>query len=255
MKLYTAPLNLCESKLKTQEYTIMINTNSKNIIRQLKNLDVGELNNYCIPITKNVTEIIGFLKPVDTILKKDPSVVDALTRWRQKFMKYFLTQFQSNNLRTSLWLENAVMADDTRILFLIIDNMGKAIGNFGISNISLESAELDNLIRGEKGGDSQLIFFSEISLMQWIYEELKVENIYLNVFSNNVRTIALHESVGFKKEQIQQLIKKEAKEEICYQLSGKLISESDELGLVKMRIDRNYFLERHINLHVTSNKS
>jgi RimJ/RimL family protein N-acetyltransferase len=227
--------------------TIMITNCNVNVVRQLKNLDEGDLNSYSIPIYKDDGSLIGWLKPINTIIANDELIVASLTCWRQKFMKYFLTQFQANSQRTSLWLHDTVLADDTRILFLIVDDTGKAIGNFGVNNINQDSAELDNLIRGEKGGDTQLIFFSEIALIQWLYRKLEIKNIYLHVFSNNIRTIALHSSIGFEKHQVKCLTKSQSRGEIFYEISDKALINSEEIGLVKMRINRNYFLEKYTN--------
>jgi RimJ/RimL family protein N-acetyltransferase len=225
----------------------MTKDSSISIIRQLKKIDVGDLNSYSIPVYKDDSSLIGWLQPINTTLARDEQIIASLTCWRQKFMKYFLTQFQANSQRTSLWLHNVVLASDARILFLILDDSGKAIGNFGVSNITKDSAELDNLIRGEKGGDNQLIFFSEIALMKWLYRRLEITNIYLHVFSNNIRTIALHSSIGFEEHELKGLIKNQTKEEIYYEVSDKPTTNFPEIELIEMRIDKNYFLEKYIN--------
>lgn len=219
----------------------------QNIIRHLKNIEVGDLNSCDIPIKKDNGLLIGYLRPIGNMLIHDELVINSLTRWRQKFMKYFLTQFEATNQRTSSWLQNIVLEDDTRILFLIVDNTGKAIGNFGVSNITESSAELDNLIRGEKGGDSQLIFFSEISLMLWLYNTLEIKDIYLHVLSNNAKTIALHHSVGFEKYQTKYLTKRSKNDEIFYVISDNIAIDSQNLALIKMKMNREYFVKTYTN--------
>ncbi|MDY7055160.1 GNAT family N-acetyltransferase [Limnospira fusiformis] len=221
--------------------------NQKTIIRQLKGLEEGILNSFYIPIVKDEGSSIGRLVPINTELANDSLIIDNLRKWRQKYMKYFLTQFVATNERTQLWLNNSVLLDDTRILFLIQDEEDKWIGNFGICNIREKEAELDNLIRGEKGGDQKLIFYAEISLMRWIYKNLGIEDIYLHVFSNNSRTINLHSSVGFEISKIYQLVKTKTDQQIQYNVNvNQSFSEhEDELGLVKMIMDKKYFLQKH----------
>lgn len=225
----------------------MKSVNQKTIIRQLKGLEEGILNSFYISIIKDEGSLIGKLVPINTKLANDNSIINNLRKWREKYMKYFLTQFVPTNERTQLWLNNSVLLDDTRILFLIQDEEDKTIGNFGICNIREKEAELDNLIRGEKGGDQKLIFYAEISLMHWIYKNLGIEDIYLHVFSNNPRTINLHRSVGFEISKIYPLVKSETSQQVQYNvnLNQSFSEHDDELGLVKMIIDKKYFLQKH----------
>lgn len=222
----------------------MINEHQRNVIRSLKSLEEGYFSEE-IPIVNDRNTIIGSLSPIDGKLSNDEVIISSLTRWRKMFMRYFLTQFEATNEQTRTWLNNVVVKDDTRILFLIMDEINKAIGNFGICNITSESAELDNLIRGEKGGDPKLIFFSEVSLIFWIYKNLNIDNLYLHVFSNNLRTIQLHESVGFVHCNIYRLIKKGNLGEIHYAIDYSSKPKENEFGYIKMVLDKHEFLSRH----------
>ncbi len=222
----------------------MINEHQRKVIRSLKGIEEGYFSRE-IPIINDRNITIGSLRPIDNKLSNDESIISSLTRWRQMFMRYFLTQFEATNERTMAWLKNVVIKDDTRILFLIMDETNRAIGNFGICNISRDSVELDNLIRGERGGDPKLVFFSEVSLIYWIYKTLDIDNIYLHVFSNNLRTILLHESVGFVRSNIYRLIKEENCGEIHYTIDYSSKPTGNEFGLMKMTLDKHEFLSRH----------
>ena len=225
----------------------MISRDQKTIIRQLKGLETGDLSSFSIPIIKDEGSVIGRLVPINRELANNSLIIEYLTKWRQKYMKYFLSQFTATNERTQLWLNNNLLLDDTTILFLIQNQEGKWIGNFGICNIREKEAEIGPLVRGEKGGDPKIIFYAEISLMHWIYKILKIDDIYLHVFSNNLRTINLHSSVGFEKYQTYQLVKTESNQEIKYQINmNQPYSDlADGLGLIKMTITKKYFLERY----------
>jgi RimJ/RimL family protein N-acetyltransferase len=43
-----------------------------------------------------------------------------------------------------------------------------------------------------------LIFYSEIALLKWLFEDLGMDFVNLHVFSNNILTLKLHKSVGFE---------------------------------------------------------
>ena len=148
------------------------------------------------------------------------------------FMRYFLTQFPATDDRTRDWLERVVLPSPTRILFRIITEDGIAVGNVGVCGISPDTAELDNLIRGEHGGDPQLIFYSELTLLNWLFEHLQVEKVTLHVFSNNVKTLNLHSSVGFLEDARLRLTKELRDGEAQY------LVESDHGGAVDFRYVR-----------------
>jgi hypothetical protein len=218
----------------------------EEIVRKLKCFSADNPNHYQIAITNDDKAVIGFLQPVTHNIVFDNIVIDSLTRWRSKFKKYFLTQFEPTIERTKYWLENIVLPDNSRILFLIFDDTNKLVGNFGICNISKDSIELDNLIRGEKGGDPKLIFYAELSLMKWAYESLGVSDIYLRVFSNNFKTKALHQLVGFEEYLSQQLVKVVDGDEIRYEVNKDCVEYTDNLHLISMRMAKDTFAERYI---------
>lgn len=230
--------------MASDEFPTNIRDEQRKIIRTFKGLEQGQ-SDKPLSITTDKGQIIGSLAAVTAEVATDPKIIAALTRWRQKYMRFFLTQFEATETRTAAWLKNVVIKDDTRILFLIRDEAGNEMGNFGVANIAAGSAELDNLIRGERGGDSRLIFFSELALMKWVYLQLGVDEIYLHVFSNNHKTIALHQSVGFSISNAWGLIKQESADQIRYEVDYNGNPETAELALVRMRMSRDGFFERY----------
>ena len=169
-------------------------TLTPDVVSSLKN---NTSEKFSIAIKDNNDKAIGSLVLVQKRDANNPIILDALTRWRKKYMKYFLTQFNASTNRTKSWLENIVIPSTDRLLFLILDEDNNLIGNFGIADILFDRCELDNLIRGEKGGHPKLIYFSELSLLKWLFLEKNVKRVNLHVFANNLPTIKLHKSVGF----------------------------------------------------------
>lgn len=222
----------------------MTNEHQRKVIRSLKGLEEGYFAKE-IPVINDRNITIGSLRPIDNKLSNNEVIISSLTRWRQMFMCYFFTQFEATNERTRTWLNNIVIKDDTRILFLITDKTNRAIGNFGVCNISGDSAELDNLIRGEIGGDRKLVYYSELSLIYWIFKSLEVNTLYFRLFTNNFRAIRLHESVGAVCRSVNRVIKKRNNEEIHYILDSSSAPLRDELGLMKMTLDKHEFLSKH----------
>ena len=107
-------------------------------IKDIKGFNATDID-FLIPILKADGSKIGELKPVNKKLIKEVEIVNSLTKWREKFTRYFLTQFQPTIQRTVNWLNNVVVASDNKVLFLIYNENNKLIGHIGLSNISVDS--------------------------------------------------------------------------------------------------------------------
>lgn len=205
-----------------------------------------ETNPNFLPICNDSGHNVGYLKPITTEVITSSDIVALLTKWRSMFKKFFLTQFNPSEERTQKWLEEVVIPSKDRILFIICTDNGKPIGNFGLCNINPNSFELDNLIRGEKGGEPQLIYYAEISLLRWAFLKFNAENAVLHVFSNNSKTIALHQRVGF--EVIKQLyLRKEVSSEnsIIYQITENTSDRNVDFTYLEMSMSKNDFFFKY----------
>ncbi|MGL5883099.1 MAG: GNAT family N-acetyltransferase [Synechococcus elongatus] len=198
-----------------------------------------------IQILNDDGERVGYLIPINKHLASNPFVIQKLTKWRKMFKKYFLTQFTPTENRTKSWLESVVLPSGNRVLFLIYTSSNDIIGNFGICDLSEEKAELDNLIRGEKGGHPQLIYFAELSLLRWLFYDLCIPKVCLHVFSNNYKTISLHESVGFRTTASYSLAKEEHLDEIKYTPCEVFDSNFSEFSYLEMTLIASEFKKIH----------
>jgi len=197
-----------------------------------------------IEIFDDNAEPLGLLLCVDEGMSADRNIIYALTTWRQRYMKFFLTQFKANVNRTKAWLENIVIPSPDRLLFIIQTSSGKSIGNFGVCNMAKDSGELDNLIRGERGGPPGLIYYSEVALLSWMFGDLGYEWSNLHVFSNNAKTVKLHSTVGFSLINSYKLSKRVGSELNEYYLDAELEGSVD-FTYLEMMIKKKDFLNLH----------
>jgi RimJ/RimL family protein N-acetyltransferase len=169
----------------------------KKVIFDMKCHSFSLANTKSIPV-HNIEKIqIGKLVPVGDWILEDKNKVELISTWRQKTMRMFLTQFESSYESTLKYLKNLAIAQESRILFLIYDATEKLIGHIGIAEVDGNRGELDNLMRGQEGGDSRLIFFAEIALLNWSFKNLGIKHSEVLVLSYNWMAISLHEEVGF----------------------------------------------------------
>jgi RimJ/RimL family protein N-acetyltransferase len=199
---------------------------------------------FTLPIFNDQALQIGKLVCIDQGLANTDSILSDLTAWRQKYMAYFLSQFQATPSRTQTWLNNIVIPSPDRILFLIQTNESEFIGNFGICNIQAESLELDNLIRGKPGGDRKLIYYAEIAMLSWAFGTIGRNTVCLHVFSNNEKTIALHTKIGFQPYQIMPLYGKQDGEFLRYSKAPDQGTAVD-FSYSEMRLSPDNFLQNH----------
>lgn len=141
------------------------------------------------------SNILCELLPLNDSSLVTDEVVELLVKWRNRFMRYFKTQFEAEPISTKRWLQDNILQND-RILFLILVE-GKPIGHYGLCNIDEDSAELDNAIRGERGGAADLFIGVEKYLIKFCFQNLKVKYITAKVLSNNFLANAMHQNLGF----------------------------------------------------------
>lgn len=194
-----------------------------------------------IPIVEENGNFLGTLQCIDVYSLQSPEVIGLLTKWRNQYMQYFLTQFTATTERTSQWLESVVLPAEDRILFLVRDEKGQAIGNFGLCNVGKEYAELDNILRGEKGGDRNLFYYAAIALLSWIFKVLDISIANLHVFSDNSKAISLYERLGFKTVSLQNLSRVESENEVSYTPNTEL-DDAVSFKYQEMSLEKSLFL-------------
>lgn len=196
-----------------------------------------------ILVKDELGKVVGKLVCIDKKTIGNDSIISLLTKWRNQYMEFFLTQFNATFERTKKWLENIVIPANDRLLFIIYSAEGKPIGNFGICDLKENAGELDNLIRGEKSDTPKMIFLCEIALLTWMFEYLNYDLVNLHVFSNNEPTIKLHKSVGFGFWKKMQLSRKQTPEHIQFLIDS---SEGVKVSFdyCEMRLNRDEFLNK-----------
>ena len=214
----------------------VISNRNRRIIREMKSIEPSDVNRK-VSIINDRKEVIGYLIPIGPELALQDGLAVMLCRWRQRLMKYYLTQFKATPERTMIWLQQIVALEDNRLLFLITTEEDKMIGHIGLCNITSENAEIDNLVRGEQGGNPKLIFYAEVALLDWALRLLQLKNIYLRQFTDNHLGTALHSSIGFFGDASWKIIKSESNGEFQYEIKYNEAPAIGERGYMRMVLD------------------
>jgi hypothetical protein len=214
--------------------------NYKKVILNMKCLSFSDANIMAIPVLNMTGLRVGKIVPVGGWILDDTEKIELISYWRQRNMRMYLTQFKSTFDRSLDYLENLSIAQEGRIFFLIYDISNRLVGHIGIADVDGSSGELDNLMRGVEGGDPRLIYFSEITLLDWCFKNLGINQSDVRILSYNWLVLALHEEVGYSFVSNFPL-KKYAKDNVIFH---DIVAESEsnvKYGVTKMLLKKDTF--------------
>lgn len=204
---------------------------------------------FSIPIQDDRGPLTGRLKPITHAAATDARLIALLTEWRNTHGRFFLTRFEATPERTRRWLVGSVLPDEARLMFMIEDGNGDPVGHVGVRRLDEPVVELDNMIRGRSGGGGQLMFWSEIALLVWVFNTLKARGACLHVFTNNWIPISIHQAIGFKIADTFPLVRRKVGDEM-HLVVGAQDGELQKFKYAKMVLsssDFQKFLSTHPN--------
>jgi hypothetical protein len=196
-----------------------------------------------LPIVNRAGDVVGNLRLLNRKLATNETILADLTEWRRTYMQYFLSRFIPSESRTQSWINDVVFPSVDRLFFLIETQHDSFIGNFALANVNVSCAELDNLIRGRRGGGPDFIYFAECSMLWWLFADRYRDVVTLHVFSNNLKTVLLHKGVGFSKTRSEPLFVHPNGIENGYVLHGSTVDAG--FAYDEMAITREEFLYRN----------
>lgn len=145
-------------------------------------------------------ECVAGLDPVTWQDVDDADSIERLARWREAAQNSFPAIFPVTLEGTRRWLIKQVLELPDRLLFWVKSSDGEKIGHAGIYRIDFDEAslELDNVVRGVPRVMRGAMYSSVQAIMSWVFGTLQMQDVFLRVFSDNVRAIQLYEHCGFR---------------------------------------------------------
>lgn len=172
-------------------------TNLRRLLASLKNSE-----NISEAIIKgiDIPELDAKLIPISRFMENDEIIINELSNWRKENEFAYPAQFDITYEGTKKWLKNAVIDNDDRILFFIIDKLGNRIGHIGFANCNSDKSELeiDNVLRGSKTYDKGIMTLALKAIIDWAESILLVKRITLKVLSDNDHAIEFYKKNNFK---------------------------------------------------------
>jgi hypothetical protein len=171
-------------------------SNAEQLIQKIKIFnEQGQTTD--LPITNSEGELLGHAIAIDRWNYSDPELVKKLTEWRNRFNHAFATQFTPTETRTLDWLSKSTLSDWSRLLFKLTLINDQLVGHLGFRNVNDQSFEMDNLVKGERGGGPNFAHYAVLALLNWGFRNLKGYRAFSNVLQDNHKVILLDYGIGF----------------------------------------------------------
>ncbi len=168
--------------------------NIKDIFKKIKKRE-NEWKNFTLPLYLD-SVLFGHLKPItkDILIKSKSNslLITKLSEWRQKNERWF-DSFNVTNEGTLRWLKKGVIDQSDRLLFLV-----QNVEKIDIGHMGLYRGEADNFIRGESSISKGIMTLSLQKMLYWSFNRLKINKLYLRVFSDNNKAIKFYKNCGFR---------------------------------------------------------
>lgn len=131
---------------------------------------------------------------------EDDETVAMIARWREENNQGFPRQGAITVAGTKAWAKAQLVERPDRILFLIRQDDGRFIGHIGLSSLdpAQQSGEYDNIVRGDKDARRGIMVDASHVLLRWAYHHLGYRRLWLKVFWDNFRAVALYHRLGFE---------------------------------------------------------
>lgn len=139
------------------------------------------------------------LVPISQLHLENPTVIQKMCDLRNHYISIYpnskIVDFDS----TRKWLKDSVVGNDSRILFLVLDNSNEIQGHIGIWQRSERNLELDNVLKSPNSKEKGLFTVALVALEKWINELVNASELNLRVLESNTHAVKFYENNGYGK--------------------------------------------------------
>jgi RimJ/RimL family protein N-acetyltransferase len=152
-----------------------------------------------LPVCQN-GNTVAWLDPLTWADVDRPEAIALLAQWREQAADSFPAQFPVTLAGTKQWLQKQVLALPDRMLFWVATPRGQRIGHVGLFRFDFAQrhVEIDNIMRGVAEALPGIIHAAVVTLLNWTFNALQMETVFLRVFSDNARAQRLYDRCGFQ---------------------------------------------------------
>lgn len=200
-----------------------------------------------LPVFDEQKKQMGWLRPITADYRTvDPELSARLSGWLKENPIISTGTFEVTVERTERWLDNLVIGRPDRMLFVIQDLAGQAVGYLGLSNLRAEQrcCSIDSVLRGEKTAPKGIMRFAVITLLDWAFESLDFANIDLYVYADNEHAIRFYEALAYVRGEKLPLVRVQYEKETKWELAPAGTTEAERYYL-HMDLNREEYQKRY----------
>jgi RimJ/RimL family protein N-acetyltransferase len=173
--------------------------NSSLIRKTLINLKSPENYSSISRISIEHNELINLRPLPNKLFKESKNDADLMTKWRKKHVNSFVTIFKPTVIGTKKWLQDCYFNNSEDIIFFVETVEKVPFGHLSLYNFdfSKNECEYGRVIKGANLGPKDSMKFASLELINWGFNILKLNKIYLEVFEDNFRAVKLYKKIGF----------------------------------------------------------
>lgn len=138
-----------------------------------------------------------YLAPISLIHLGNTEIMSKLMELRNFNIELWPDTGLVSLASTSIWLENLVLRNEDRILFLVFDSNLEIQGHLGIWLRDGEIFEIDNVIKDQTCETKGIFSYALRTLCLWFYEFIGECNIQLRVLDKNKHAINFYKKNEF----------------------------------------------------------
>jgi perosamine synthetase len=153
---------------------------------------IEELTGRAVPLADGA----GLLVPVCELHTGDERLLARLSQWRRENSFAFPGRGPLAPDWAAAWLRTEVLADEGRIVFLVLDRFGHTIGHVGLAAGAELGLEVTDVVRGEKTVQPGLMSAAVAGLLAWAEDCFRPARVFLHV-PENLHAIRFFERAGF----------------------------------------------------------
>lgn len=167
------------------------------IIQKIKGVTTGAPG-VVFPIRRDDLSVIGYLRTIDRSILENSELIETMALNRTKYRKSFLTQFDVTPENKRAWLENGVLNNPNKVLFLVEAADHTVVGQDGFTMLGNGVFALDGTMRWLKYGEKDLYVRSGITRAGICFSILDCEISTTEVFKDNIANIKNSLRMGHK---------------------------------------------------------
>ena len=144
---------------------------------------------------KFIATIIAVSPSASADLNDKSALIATLCSWRNNHLECFFDSTEVTLQSTFLWFSMLTESPE-RVLFIVYDNTGMPIAQYGLKQISNNSIELDNGILGIRHVLPDLFLKVQTKILDICEYVLEIDEVEAKVLKNNIPALFLHKRCG-----------------------------------------------------------